>query len=414
MLQPGTILEIRYKVEKIIDHDEENGSVYMGIHLNLKKQIIIKEINAREMVEHTRQMVTPVFMQKSRTFAKFEHPSIPKIIDFFPANNMFYLVMDFLEGKTIDSSMKLRNSRPFGEKNIIKYGIGLCKVLWFLHNQQPSPVILGNLSPKNVMIDPDGNIILLNLSISRYLLGSTHACKPGYTAPEAYRSQFLPESDVFSAGNILYYMATGIDPGMSQSTNYGLPSVRTTNPEISFDFEEIINKAMEVEVRDRYNNMKEMKKALENCFELPEFKPPPPVEDTPYKAANMGSFKTSNIRASNKFKIDVESAIDGCLSSGNLFKRSTGKDKIVKSSDDEPVYEFSKNVDVDPFEILDKRRRKEKDKIKMKQKAAYEAVDKFYEIQRKSKNIKLMKYAIPIALGIAILISIIIYVILNR
>jgi len=142
MLAPGKIIDVRYEIIKNVEEDH-HGAVYFAYHKNLKKQIIIKEIKDLSSSPEERNK-TPLLIEKIRTFAKFDHPSIVKILDFFNIEENFYIIMDYIKGQSLENIMKFRNSEPFEEKEIIKYSIQLCKVLWFLHNQRPVPVIMGN------------------------------------------------------------------------------------------------------------------------------------------------------------------------------------------------------------------------------------------------------------------------------
>ncbi|RJR12091.1 hypothetical protein C4588_02695 [Candidatus Parcubacteria bacterium] len=404
MLEPGQTLEVRYKVVKIIEKDDLTA-VYLGKHINLKKPIIIKEINGTSLVPATRQMVTPIFTQKSREYAKLQHPSITNIIDFFPMEESFYLVYEHIEGKTFKASMGERGSLPYSEKEVIEYGIQICKPLWFLHNQKPNPILLGNLNPRNIIIKSEEEIMLLNSNLKRYILGSSSGCKPGYTAPECYRSQFIPESDIFSLGSILYYLASGLDPGGGHHTDYGLPSLKTLNSQISPELERIIKKATATDVKERFRTVKEMKDSLLECLKM---------ENKPVKEENKNEEQIiPEIREyrPDQYKGQMQQALETCLTKEETIKISRITKTLIeeKVDPDEPLFELSRNLDEDPFEKIARRRARAKEKELKKQKARYTAAQRIQKAQVRKERKILFKFLIPIIVIILILIGLIIY-----
>ncbi len=405
MLNPGQILDVRYEVVNKIEEDS-HGSVYLGNHVTLNKQIAIKEIMGHTMAPDARRNVTSVFIEKTRTFAKLEHVSLPKIMDFFPSGEHFYIIMDYIKGENVENFMKLRHSAPLEEKDAINYIIDICKVMWFLHNQKPVPLFMGNLNPASVIIGYDGKISLVSFSINRYI-NQTNYTRAGFAAPEAYRNKITPLSDIFSLGNILYYMITGLNPGISRHTNYDLPSVRTINPDISVTLEQIVKKAIDLEPFARFDNMKDMKEALQKCLECPEFY----IKEKSRGKKNQEEkvFESSTLSMPGSFKKEMEQVLGGLKDTKILDSEITQE---LPKTDDEPVYEISsRNLDADPMEKVALERQRKTEKLKEKQKRAYEAVEQTYKAKEYEQRKEFAKFIVPVTIIVLLIICIIIYVI---
>ncbi|MEQ8220698.1 MAG: serine/threonine-protein kinase [Candidatus Eremiobacterota bacterium] len=405
MLNPGQILDVRYEVVNRIEEDS-HGSVYVGNHVTLNKQIAIKEIMGHNLAPDVRHNITPVFIEKTRVFAKLDHVSLPKIMDFFPSGDHFYIIMDYIKGENVENFMKIRHSAPLEEKEAIKYIMDLCKVMWFLHNQKPVPLFMGNLNPASVIIGYDGKISLVSFGINKYI-NQTNYTRAGFAAPEAYRNKTTPLSDIFSLGNILYYMITGLNPGISRHTNYDLPSVRNINPDISVTLEKIVKKAIDTEPFARFDNMKDMKQALQECLDCPEFYVKERKGDKRNQEGRV--FESSNLMMPGSFKKEMGDVLDGFKDTRKLDSEITQE---LPRSDDEPVYEISsRNLDQDPMEKVARERQKKAEKIKEKQRRAYEAVEETYKAKEYEQRREFAKFIVPVTIIVLLIICIIIYVI---
>jgi serine/threonine protein kinase len=401
MLNSGQILEARYEVVNKIEEDS-HGSVYLGNHVTLNKQIAIKEITGNTIGSDEKREIISVFIEKTRTIAKLEHVSLPKIMDFFPSGDHFYIIMDYIKGENVENFMKMRHSAPLEEKEAIKYAIDICKVIWFLHNQKPLPLFMGNLNPANVIIGYDGKISLVSFGINKFI-NQTNYTRSGFTAPEAYRNKVTPLSDIFSLGNILYYMITGLNPGVARHTNYDLPFVRTINPDASISIEQIVKKSTDIEPFARFDNIKEMKYTLEKCLICPNFT----EEKRDEKTSKEKIFKDSTMRVPGVFKKEIEHVLDGLKDTKILDNDITQE---LPGKDDEPVYEISSiNLDEDPMEKIIRERARKTEKLKEKQKIAYEAVEEKYKEKEKEQKKEFAKFIVPVAIIVFLIIFIIIY-----
>ncbi len=193
------------------------GAVYQAEDTQLGNRLVaIKEMNPRALSPAELAEATEAFHREALLLARLAHPHLPRIYEQFEENGQLYLVMDFIEGQTLEDYLKQRGgSLPV--KEALQLGLQLTDVLGYLHTRQP-PIIFRDLKPANVMRAPDGHIYLIDFGIARLFkpgqAKDTIAFgSPGYAAPEQYgKTQTTPRSDVYSLGALLHHLLTGTDP----------------------------------------------------------------------------------------------------------------------------------------------------------------------------------------------------------
>jgi WD40 repeat protein/tRNA A-37 threonylcarbamoyl transferase component Bud32 len=203
------------------------GAVYkaqdtqFGNRLLAIKEMSQSNLNSQELAE-----ATQAFKREALLLANLTHPNLPRIYEQFSDMGRWYLVMDFIEGETLEAYLDTRGGKlPLmatgaSDVGVLNIGIQLCSVLNYLHTRQP-PIIFRDLKPANIMLTADGHIFLIDFGIARHFkpgqvkdttaLGST-----GYAAPEQYgRAQTTPRADIYSLGATLHQMLSGDDPAES-------------------------------------------------------------------------------------------------------------------------------------------------------------------------------------------------------
>jgi serine/threonine protein kinase len=219
-LAPSQLLKERYRIVAQIGKGGM-GTVYKAEdtlfddHLVAVKELSQSGLNVQEMVE-----ATTAFKREAHLLAGLNHPNLPKIHDYFADAGRWYLVMDYIEGETLETYLTKANSGYLPVQEALDIGIQLCTVLDYLHTHQP-PIIFRDLKPGNVIRTPDGRLYLIDFGIARHFnpgqaqdtmaLGSL-----GYAAPEQYgKVQTTPRSDIFSLGAMLYQLFSGADPALA-------------------------------------------------------------------------------------------------------------------------------------------------------------------------------------------------------
>ncbi|GCE14819.1 serine/threonine-protein kinase [Tengunoibacter tsumagoiensis] len=197
------------------------GAVYQAEDRQLGKRLVaIKEMSpVATLSPQENAESAEAFRKEALLLAELMHPSLPRIYDHFLENGQWYLVMDYIEGETLEDylAQTVDGSLPLDE--VLDMGLQLCDVLDYLHTRQP-PIIFRDLKPLNIMRTATGHLYLIDFGIARHLkpgqAKDTIAFgSPGYAAPEQYgKSQTTPRSDIYSLGVTLYQLLTGFDPSL--------------------------------------------------------------------------------------------------------------------------------------------------------------------------------------------------------
>jgi WD40 repeat protein len=179
------------------------------------KQINLRGLSAQEIIE-----ATDGFNREVRLLSTLRHPNLPVIRDTFTDPEHWYLVMDFIEGETLEAYLKGKAGASLLLDEVLGIGAQLCTVLDYLHTREPA-IIFRDLKPSNVMSTSGGQIYLIDFGIARLfspgkLKDTMPFGSPGYAAPEQYgRAQTTPQADIYSLGALLHCMLTGNDPAES-------------------------------------------------------------------------------------------------------------------------------------------------------------------------------------------------------
>jgi len=197
------------------------GAVYRaedtlcGNRLVALKQINFSLLTAEEAIE-----AADAFNREVLLLSGLEHPNLPCIHDNFTDAGHWYLVLDFIEGETLERYLARMTDGRLPREEVLDIGMQLCTVLDYLHSCEP-PIIYRDLKPANVMRTADGHLYLIDFGIARYFkpgqARDTRALgSPGYAAPEQYgRAQTTPRADIYSLGALLHHLLTGKDPALA-------------------------------------------------------------------------------------------------------------------------------------------------------------------------------------------------------
>lgn len=225
VLPSGHILRERYRIQEEIGQGGF-GAVYRAEDTRIADRVVaVKEVRQGNLNTQEMNETTEAFKQEAFLLARLKHANLPGIYDYFAEAGRWYVVMDFIEGETLEDYLakggKGRSpGTPLSPAEVLQIGIQLCSVLDYLHTRQP-PIIFRDLKPANIMRTDDGQLYLIDFGIARIFkqgkasdtiaLGS-----PGYAAPEQYgKSQSTPQSDIYGLGVTLHELLTGSDPSLS-------------------------------------------------------------------------------------------------------------------------------------------------------------------------------------------------------
>ena len=262
------------------------GAVYKAADIQFRDRLVaIKEMSQSGLNPQEVAEATEAFKRESLILAGLNHPNLPRIYDHFSDGGRWYLVMDFIEGETLEQYLhnsatrrhpqgmlpQSGNSENLPVEEVLAIGIQLCGVLDYLHTRQP-PIIFRDLKPANVMRIPGGHLYLIDFGIARHFkpgqvrdtmpLGS-----PGYAAPEQYgKLQTTPRADVYSLGVTLHQLLSGYDPSQ---TPFRLPPLQLNGDARISSLDTLIKQMVNMDEEKRPASMIIVKQELQRIAAQP-------------------------------------------------------------------------------------------------------------------------------------------------
>ena len=267
MTKMGTLIRGKYEIIELAGRGGMS-KVYRAIDVNLKKNWAIKEISKKVEGEADRVRIQAAIAE-ANMMKKLDHPSIPRVVDIIEEADVIYVVMDYIEGETLEALLDKKGVMPVNK--VVEWAKALCEVLAYLHRQKP-PIIYRDMKPGNVIITSNGNVKLIDFGIAReYKIGDVTdtVClgTRGYAAPEQATgiSQTDQRTDIYNLGVTLCRLLTGNPPGNSLDKLYQTRRWRTEVPE---GLEYIIGKCIQQNPQGRYQDCEELLADLENYERL--------------------------------------------------------------------------------------------------------------------------------------------------
>lgn len=249
---PGRLLHGRYRVERRLG-EGGTGIVWLVADTREKGHVwALKELDFAGVASPAeRAEAVALFERESDTLMRLSHPALPQVVDRFAEGGRQYLVMERVEGPTLDQALKRRGA-PMFEADVAGWAAQVCDVLAYLHGCVP-PVVYRDLKPANIMLSVDGVVKLIDFGIARPLNplrpGDTVAYgTPGYAPPEQYMGNALPASDVYALGVTLYQLLTARDP---QAPGFNLSPARQHNPAVTAEMEALVEACTRTDVTAR-------------------------------------------------------------------------------------------------------------------------------------------------------------------
>jgi len=257
LLYPSAIFHDRYRIQNPIGSGGM-GNVYLAEDLRLKgKKWAIKEIALT-------QSGYQQFLDEANMLIALNHPYLPNIVDYYPPDEegYCYLVMDYIQGETLLDVFE-KEDRKLSYPRVIQYALQLSDLFDYLHNQQPKPIIYRDLKPNNVMIDEQDHVRLIDFGIARnYKEGKESDTIPlgtvGFAAPEQFeKKQTDHRSDIYTLGALMYFLLT-------EGNHYSIQqkSLAEIRRDLPSELVAIIQKMLQFDPTDRYQNIVEVKQAL--------------------------------------------------------------------------------------------------------------------------------------------------------
>jgi eukaryotic-like serine/threonine-protein kinase len=268
LLNQGAVLENRYEVLRIAGRGGMS-TVYAARDLrfrHVERLCAVKEMHVSAPDDKTRVLRIANFEQEAAMLATLSHQAIPKIFDFFSDGGLVYLVLEFIEGQTLESIID-NSKEPIPEASLLDWALQILDVLHYLHSHEPEPIVFRDMKPSNVMLRPDGRVALIDFGIARTFQPfqkGTMIGTEGYAPPEQYRGVAEPRGDLYALGATLHHLATNSDPRSETPFTFDQRPPRTLNHEISREFEDVLKRALAYSTADRFPSARAMAEAIES------------------------------------------------------------------------------------------------------------------------------------------------------
>lgn len=268
MLEIGSIVDGKYKILNQIGQGGMS-TVYLAVNERVNKPWAIKEV--RKDAGADSDMVRQSQIMETNLLKKLRHPHLPSIVDVIDQADSFLIVMDYIEGKPL--SYALQEKKRFSCEEVIEWVRQLCDVLAYLHTRRP-PIIYRDMKPANIMLKPDGSVMLIDFGIAREfkeqnVKDTVYLGTQGYAAPEQFggKGQTDARTDIYCLGATMYHLITGHDPS---EPPYEMYPIRYWDVTFSSGVEQILLKCTQKNPEDRYQSCGELLYALEHYEEADE------------------------------------------------------------------------------------------------------------------------------------------------
>ncbi len=261
----GQILGGRYRIDDLLGQGGMSA-VYKAYDPNLKRTVALKMIHAH-LAEDPKFIAR--FEEEAAAVAQLRHPNIVQVYDFNHDQDLYYMVQEFVPGETLQDKLRRLNqaNRRMPLNEAIQNIIDICEATNFAHQRG---MIHRDIKPANIMINVQGQAILMDFGIVKIMGGDKHTATGAvvgtalYLAPESIRGE-APDSraDQYSLAVTLFEMVSGHPPYEADSAmtlmmmhlNDPLPDLHGLRPNVPDNLIAVIEKALAKDRNQRYASM---------------------------------------------------------------------------------------------------------------------------------------------------------------
>lgn len=258
------------------------GAIYRVVRTRDQTTWALKEMSETAASTRDVSQTVAAFQREAATLQSLQHENLPQVIDLFESGGRHYMVMEFIRGQTLTGV--LRSGVP-DEAQLLDWAGQVCRVLDYLHRQEP-PIVYRDLKPDNIMIEADtGRVKLIDFGIARRYKGTQSKDTmllgtPGYAAPEQYgrtQSETDVRADIYALGATLHHLLTGRDPS---HTPFKFDPIEQFNPHASPRICQAVLRAVAMRPAERFQTVTDFYEAL---LGRPLHTPPeePPLAEEP-------------------------------------------------------------------------------------------------------------------------------------
>ncbi len=261
MIAPNTIVGGRYRVTRPL-----GGGGMKLVYLAEDLRLASRQCALAEMVDtftspETQKQAVAAFQREADMLAQLSNEHIPRVFDRFSDQNHHYLVMEYIDGITLEQKLQSAGGK-LPESEVIEVALQVLDTLEYLHNLEP-PVIYRDLKPSNVMLTPSEQVKLIDFGIARLfqpLSNATMIGTQGYAPPEQYRGKVEFKSDLYALGATMHHALSGRDPALEPP--FSFPPLRSLCPDVTPALCELVDQALKYDVALRMADAPEFRQRL--------------------------------------------------------------------------------------------------------------------------------------------------------
>jgi serine/threonine protein kinase len=260
----GEVVGDRYRLIRVLGQGG-SGITYEAEDKETDARVALKVISLRSLDEWKQ---LELFEREVQTLKQLDHPQIPKYLDMFqmdtPSDRRFYIVQQLVEGTSLAELVK--QGWRTNEAGICQIATQVLQILTYLQQFTP-PIIHRDITPQNLIRQPDGTIFLVDFGAAKTVyssvssVGSTLVGTHGYMAPEQFRGQAFPTTDLFGLGATLLLLLTHRHP--AELPHDGLKVRFRSRLQVSNHFADWLENLLAPEASDRLSSAAAALNALE-------------------------------------------------------------------------------------------------------------------------------------------------------
>jgi len=265
-LPEGHEIDKRYKVIKKLGQGSF-GAVYKVYDNELEIEKALKIIP--EAISNDKEAMKSLRKEAS-IMAKLNNASIVRVYDFHYSGEIKYIDMEYVEGESLADIKTEKPDKKFTEEEVKQYAVQILEGLNYAHKKS---VIHKDIKPQNIMLDKSGKIRIMDFGIAESVQGSMSRLENTgssgtlvYMSPEQIRGENVGrEADIYSLGATLYELLNGNPPFYRGDITYQIINKQPENIKgISEQMNEIIQKCLKKDIRERFSDCEKFGKALSN------------------------------------------------------------------------------------------------------------------------------------------------------